>query len=75
MAGLTANAKKKYEKFKKLINDQHKHPKQAADAIGDSDYKLLKGKQYQIRLDGAERLSFFLDDKEKTATFFSFGHT
>lgn len=65
-----------FEKFVDGITKKGLHPKTAAEAAGDTNYKSLKGNQFQIRLGGKDRATFILDDKAKKVTIVDVGgHT
>ena len=57
-ATLTNAEQAKFDIFQNAIQNQQKHPKQAAEEAGDTDYKLLQGDQYQIRLSQGNRVTF-----------------
>jgi len=75
-AQLTKSEQAKYDIFQNAIQNQHKHPKQAAEEAGDTDYKLLQGDQYQIRLSQGNRVTFTVNPTSQVVTILQVGrHT
>ncbi|MGF6088484.1 RHS repeat-associated core domain-containing protein [Pseudomonas sp. 18173] len=65
-----------WEKFKSGL-DAGLHPKIAAQRMGDSQFKRFAGtQQWQIRLGGADRVTFTIDDQRKLVEILQVGgHT
>ncbi|AYA40499.1 hypothetical protein HZS38_08770 [Xenorhabdus nematophila] len=64
--GLSETALMNYNSWVNNIRNGGLHPKEAAEAIGDANYKRMKGtsknvQQFEIRLNGSDRVSFILD--------------
>jgi murein DD-endopeptidase MepM/ murein hydrolase activator NlpD len=59
---LTDVEKTKFNIFKNAVRSGL-HPKQAADKMGDANYKKLLKNQYEIRLSQAGRATFTVDSK------------
>jgi hypothetical protein len=65
----------KWNSFRSAL-DQGMEPKVAANLIGDSNFKLLKGSQFQIRLSLANRVTFEIDYKARLTSILQVGgHT
>jgi mRNA-degrading endonuclease RelE of RelBE toxin-antitoxin system len=58
---LTPAEQAKLDAFQNAIANQGEDPKTAAKNAGDTDYKLLTGNQYQIRLSQGTRVTFQVD--------------
>jgi hypothetical protein len=58
--GLTPTEMKKYQDFLNGIN-QGKSPKEAAEALGDSDWKSLGNNQFQFRLSKKNRVTYSVE--------------
>ncbi|RCJ38861.1 hypothetical protein A6769_07425 [Nostoc punctiforme NIES-2108] len=56
----------KFDKFQNAIANKGLSAKDAADEIGDSNYKKLQGNQYQIRLSKNNRVTFLVEDDTHT---------
>jgi len=67
----------KFDAFQNAIHNLGLHPKDAAQWIGDSNFKKLgNSQQYQIRLSQAHRVTFLVDDVTHTVTILQVGgHT
>ncbi|MEA5497716.1 hypothetical protein VB834_03365 [Limnoraphis robusta Tam1] len=73
---LTKAEQAKFDIFQDEIHNHGLHPKDAAKEAGDTDYKQLKGNQFQIRLSGRERATFLVDDENEIVTILQVGgHT
>jgi len=73
---LTNSEQAKFDAFQNAIQNQQKHPKEAAADAGDTDYKLLQGNQYQIRLSQGNRVTFTLDPAAQVVKILQVGgHT
>lgn len=58
---LSAAAKAKFNSWAGKIDNDSKHPKTAAEEVGDMHYEQLSGQlkgQYTVRVDGANRIAF-----------------
>ncbi|PHM65506.1 hypothetical protein [Xenorhabdus sp. KJ12.1] len=69
-AGFSETALMNYNSWVNNIRNKGLHPKKAAEEIGDANYKRMKGtsknvQQFEIRLNGSDRVSFILDKKNQ----------
>lgn len=64
-AGIPAAAMVKYYDFRRTVRDG-KHPKDAADYVGDLHYERISGDRYTIRLNQEHRVFFDVSDGNKT---------
>lgn len=62
---LTKAEQKSFDIFQNAIHHDGVSPKDAAQWMGDANYKLLQKKTnlYQIRLSGGKRVTFTIEDK------------
>ncbi|MEM8558913.1 MAG: hypothetical protein AAGG50_13925 [Bacteroidota bacterium] len=74
--GLTAAEQNKFDAFKIAVHQRGMHPKDAAKAAGDTNYKQLIGDQYQIRLSQGNRVTFTVNTTTETVHILQVGgHT
>lgn len=65
---------RKYYQVRDLVTKHRMHPKEAAEAIGDSHFELLHGHEYNsIRMDGANRLVIAINDTDRSVQVISIG--
>lgn len=65
---------RKYYQVRDLVTKHRMHPKEAAEAIGDSHFERLHGHEYNsIRLDGANRLVIAINDTDRSVQVISIG--
>ncbi|QLI65031.1 uncharacterized protein G6M90_00g026410 [Metarhizium brunneum] len=65
---------RKYYQVRDLVTKHRMHPKETAEAIGDSYWELLRGHGYNsIRLDGANRLVIAINDMGRSVQVISIG--
>jgi len=73
---LTRVEQEKFDIFQNAIHNEGVSPKEAADRMGDADYKRLQGDQYQIRLSQRNRATFLVDNVHHIVTILQVGgHT
>ena len=67
----------KYRDFRYQVKERFYSPVEAAERIGDANYKKLGGSnQYEIRLGGKDRVTFTLDNARREITILQVGgHT
>lgn len=70
-------AQEKFDRFQNAIHHQGLHPRVAAEALGDVDYKCLNGTNiFQFRLTRYHRVHFLLDEATQTVRVLGVGgHT
>ncbi len=59
--GIPGAAMSKYYEFRRTVRDG-KHPKDAADYVGDLHYEKISGARYTIRLSQEHRVFFDVSD-------------
>ena len=75
---VTKSEQEKWDAFQNAIQNQGKHPKEAAESARATPYKLLEGtqNQYEIRLSEGTRATFLVDDTRQVVTIKQVGgHT
>jgi hypothetical protein len=76
ISDLTKTEQDLFDRFQNAIANEGVHPKQAAERAGSTDYKNLRGDQFQIRLSGAKRATFEVDKDAEVCTILQVGgHT
>lgn len=58
---------RKYYEWRRLIHAEHRHPKDAAERVGDLNYKKLSGamNQHEIRLTQGHRATFTINNERQ----------
>ena len=70
---LPAACGRNYYAFRRAVGDEQLHPREAAEAAGDSDYETYGGGKYTIRLSQGHRVYILVDDDAQTVTVVKVG--
>jgi hypothetical protein len=70
---LPAACGRTYYAWRRAIRDEHLHPREAAEQVGDTDYETYGNDRYTIRLSQGHRVYFLVDEGEEQVTVVKVG--